>query len=111
MKRTVIVVPLLALGLVAGCGSVAAHPAHRVTHSASAPASAAASPTPSVLSCQQADRGAGRLLAKAQKTGTSMQAAMTRQVYEDMVRAVLTVNAQRGCPADPQLQQSLNALP
>jgi hypothetical protein len=64
------------------------------------------------ISCQRVDQGAGKLLAKAKNvTGTSMHAGLKRQVYKDEVQALLTSNVQRGCPADPQLEQQVNALP
>jgi hypothetical protein len=40
-----------------------------------------------------------------------MHAGLKRQVYKDEVQALLTSNVQRGCPADPQLEQQVNALP
>jgi hypothetical protein len=90
---------------VAGCASGAA-----VVHD---PASHSATPaaTHMAVSCQKIDNGARTLLAKAQGiTGSSMQAGLKREVYKAEVQALLTTNVQRGCPADPQLQQSLNAL-
>jgi hypothetical protein len=105
MRRTTASASLLALGLLAGCGSGAASPA-------SSPASHAASPRAGGVSCQRIDHGAGKLLAKAQNvTGTSMQADLKREVYKEEVQALLKANVQRGCPADPQLAQAVKELP
>jgi len=109
MRRTTASASLLALGLLAGCGSGAASPA---SSPASHAASHAASPRAGGVSCQRIDHGAGKLLAKAQNvTGTSMQADLKREVYKEEVQALLKANVQRGCPADPQLAQAVKELP
>lgn len=100
-----IITAALALGI-AGCGSSGAVVHHPSSHSASPAA------THMAVSCQHIDQGAATLLAKARGvTGTSVNADLKRQVYKAETQALLTSNVQRGCPADPQLQQSLNALP